>query len=197
MPPGSRMADPHVQKMEGMASRLKLLNHPDKSPQPRGRDHKARSNMKTTIAIIAVAIAVTVIALMKNERMIEKKNSPGDEWPPEIVAKVNSDRAARQVVQHQNPELFAAVTAAMFRIDPIGINFETNTDEYDAEAGTVIPRLRNCSSSQDVAAVLHEEFTRWFGSDTAGERPRYEPLAEQIWTIWNKHKTEGIPPNDR
>jgi hypothetical protein len=48
----------------------------------------------------------------------------------------------------------------MFLRDPIGINFKTNTDEYDAEAGTVIPRLEKCSSSDDVAIVVHEEFKR-------------------------------------
>ncbi len=72
----------------------------------------------------------------------------------------------------------------MFRHDPIGINFGSNADEYEAEAGTVIPRLSACASVDDVANVLHEEFIRWFGADTAGDRARYAPLAQEIWRLW-------------
>ncbi len=71
----------------------------------------------------------------------------------------------------------------MFKRDLIGINFETNTDEYDAEAGSVIPRLADCSSPEDVAAVLHEEFLAWFGSETAGTREIYADLAKDIWAL--------------
>ena len=112
------------------------------------------------------------------------------EWPSEVVAKFEKARAARETVRRQDPQLFASVLAAMFRHDPIGINFDTNTDEYEAETGTVIPRLRGCSSAEDVATVLHEEFSKWFGSDTAGPKTRYTALADQIWTLWSTHKTE-------
>ena len=57
-------------------------------------------------------------------------------------------------------------------------------NEYDAEAGTVIPRLQECHSSADVATVLHEEFERWFGEETAGPRDRYLELAAEIWACW-------------
>ena len=65
----------------------------------------------------------------------------------------------------------------MFRHDPIGINFESNTDEYDAEAGTVIPRLNSCTSAHDVENILKEVFSRWFGADIAG-RAQYTDLAK-------------------
>ena len=71
----------------------------------------------------------------------------------------------------------------MFKHDPIGINFADNTDEYDAEAGTVIPRLSTCQSPEDVASVLHEEFQSWFGADTAGNLAAYRNLAAEIWLI--------------
>lgn len=77
----------------------------------------------------------------------------GADWPPEMIEKVNKDRAARDQVKKQYRDLFASVSAAMFRHDPIGINFETNTDEYDPEAGTVIPRLNACCSGEDVIDV--------------------------------------------
>jgi hypothetical protein len=58
--------------------------------------------------------------------------------------------------------LFDEVTAIFFRHDPIGINFEYNTDEYEPEARTILPRLRTCHSAEDVLAVVHEEFQQLY-----------------------------------
>ena len=113
----------------------------------------------------------------------------GDEWPPEVVEKVTRDRAAREAVRQRHPALFAAVSEAMFRHDPIGINFGNNTDEYDAEAGTVIPRLSACASAEDVEKVLKEEFSRWFGADIAG-RAQYTTLAKEVWRLWTESRAE-------
>jgi hypothetical protein len=42
-------------------------------------------------------------------------------------------------------EVFDAVAALLFREDPIGVSFDNpNTDEYEAEAGTIPPRLSGC-----------------------------------------------------
>ena len=148
-------------------------------------------NMKIgPFLLVVLVIGVVVLALIRKKGKADQNRS-GDDWPPEIVKKVNADRAAREKVKQQFPDLFTSVAAAMFRHDPIGINYKTNTDEYDAEAGTVIPRLNKCSSVEDVTNALHEEFIRWFGSDTAGDRARYVSLASEIWTLWNKAKTES------
>lgn len=105
------------------------------------------------------------------------------EFPPEVLDRINRARAARSAVQAKDPAFFAAVSKAMFERDPIGINFTDNTDEYDAEAGTVIPRLASCRSSEDVAQVLLEEFRSWFGVDTAGDLSTYRALAADIWLL--------------
>lgn len=113
-----------------------------------------------------------------------------DEWPPEVVEHVARDRLARETVRQGQPGLFAAVREAMFRYDPIGINFGSNTDEYAPEAGTVIPRLTGCLSSVDVELVLHEEFVRWFGVDIAGAPTRYTALAAEVWRLWTARQPE-------
>ncbi|MCU7370756.1 hypothetical protein PEC18_07660 [Paucibacter sp. O1-1] len=105
------------------------------------------------------------------------------EFPPEVLERINRARAARSAVQANDPMFFAAVSKAMFERDPIGINFTDNTDEYDAEAGTVIPRLVGCRSTEDVALVLLEEFQAWFGADTAGDLTTYRDLAADIWLL--------------
>ena len=142
-----------------------------------------------SVIIVAALVAVATIWTIEGTTMNDRTNAK-DEWPPEVVAKVQKDRSERDAVRNQNAQLFAAISAAMFRHDPIGINFNMNTDEYEPEAGTVIPRLKGCSSAGDVATVLHEEFVVWFGSEIAGAQSLYANLAEEIWEIWKANKTE-------
>ena len=89
--------------------------------------------------------------------------------------------AKRAALRAEYGELFEQVSAILFEEDPIGINFETNTDEYEPEVGTILPRLSECSSSEDVRRVVHEEFVRWFDAETAGPIENYTEVANQIW----------------
>lgn len=84
--------------------------------------------------------------------------------------------------------LFAALTEILFRHDPMGINFETNTDEYEPEVRTILPRLKACRSVEDVGASVHEEFQRWFGADIAGTREKYKKIAGELWDLWQDHR---------
>ena len=108
-----------------------------------------------------------------------------NEFPQEVWKRMDRARIARSAVQVKDPKFFAAVSKAMFDLDPIGINFTENTDEYDAEAGTVIPRLALCRSTEDVAQVLLEEFLLWFGIETEGDLAidlaTFRALAADIW----------------
>ena len=91
----------------------------------------------------------------------------------------------REASRAQYKELFATVEAILFAHDPLGINFEDNTDEYDLEVGTILPRLKECRSAEDVATVVHQEFVRWFdGEDTAGSIEGYRAAANEIWSAW-------------
>ncbi len=70
----------------------------------------------------------------------------------------------RRALKAEYGELFDAVSCLLFRADPIGISFDDeNLDEYDPEAGTILPRLKTCEAADDVLRVVHEEFVRWFG----------------------------------
>ena len=94
----------------------------------------------------------------------------------------------RAEVKRRYGKLFDEVAAALFQVDLVGINFGSNADEYDPEAGTIIPRLRECQSAGDVRRVTHEEFVRWFGAETTGPELRYEKVAHQIWRLWQAHQ---------
>ena len=54
-------------------------------------------------------------------------------------------------------------------------------DEYVPEIGTIVPRVMNAQSVEEVTAVLHEEFLRRFGEDIAGPPHAYEAPAGNSW----------------
>lgn len=91
----------------------------------------------------------------------------------------------RRNLKKEYGELFESVGNLQFSADPIGINFENNTDEYHPEVGTILPRLRTCRCAQDVLRVTHEEFIRWFGAETAGPAETYRQIASEIWRLWS------------
>jgi hypothetical protein len=88
--------------------------------------------------------------------------------------------------------LFAEVSAALFAADPVGINFGNNIDEYDPEAGTILPRLHSAHSADDAQVIIHEEFCRWFGKEDAGEIGRYEEVSAIIWEAWLRFAANNV-----
>jgi hypothetical protein len=97
---------------------------------------------------------------------------------------------AERQVRARYGALFDEIAAILFELDPVGINFETNTDEYEPEVGTILPRLHSCSSAADVRRVIHEEFVYWFDSETAGPEARYQEAAERVWAAWQRNQPE-------
>ncbi len=93
-------------------------------------------------------------------------------------------RLERKRLRVKYGDLFDKISAMLFECDPMDINFETNTDEYEPEVGTIIPRLPNCKSVADVRRVVHEEFVRWFSAVDTGPEDRYQEIAERIWALW-------------
>src|SRR6267378_3626062 len=90
----------------------------------------------------------------------------------------------RRRLRAEYGELFDSMAALLYRHDPIGINFEVNTDEYESQAGTILPKLRSCRSADDVLQAVHAEFARWFDFDTAGPPEHYKEIASEVWQLW-------------
>ena len=103
----------------------------------------------------------------------------------------------RAEVKRLYGKLFDEVTAVLFEADLLGINFGDNTDEYDPEAGTIIPRLGECESAGDVRRITYEEFVRWFGAGTAGQPQQYDKVAERLWRIWQSYKLRARKSNEK
>ena len=71
-------------------------------------------------------------------------------------------REERERIEREYGDLYQAVCEVLYEEDPIGIGFGDNADEYDPEAFTILPRLADCRSAEELRTVIHEEFVRWF-----------------------------------
>lgn len=84
--------------------------------------------------------------------------------------------------------LYTEVSRLLREADPIRlIAIGTPDDEYDPEVSTILPRLRDAKSVDDVQRIVHEEFVHWFGVETAGPAVHYTGVSEEVWEAWNKY----------
>jgi hypothetical protein len=114
-------------------------------------------------------LSVTIVAPLRPRR------------PDAIETNMNVER---EQLKKQYGSLFETVTALLFQSDPMGINFSDNTDEYDPETGTILPRLAGAKSVDDVQTIVYEEFCRWFDPAGAGSRDAYREVCLKIWEAW-------------
>lgn len=95
-------------------------------------------------------------------------------------------RALRRAQTADRRDLVAEVSRILFAADPIGLNFERNSDEYDSEAESIVIALPTTKGVDDVQVVTHEAFVQWFDPDIAGEPGAYRDAALQIWQAWTR-----------
>src|SRR3954471_2302744 len=94
------------------------------------------------------------------------------------------DAALRAELVIGREDRVAAIAAILFERDPIGVNYEENTDEYRSEAQCIVIRLAAAQNEADVSAIVYDEFAHWFGITSAGPRSRYDEISRRIWTMW-------------
>ena len=94
----------------------------------------------------------------------------------------------RQKLKSIYRSLYSDVESIFFKHDPMGINFIDNTDEYDPEVDTILPRLKDTKSSSDVSRIVREEFSKWFDQKDAEKiaQSKYDAIASEIWKAWIK-----------
>jgi hypothetical protein len=94
----------------------------------------------------------------------------------------------RHKLKKEYGDLLEKVSKVLFEEDPVALDFGDNADEYDTEASTILPRLRNCHSAADTRNVIYEVFCRWFDAPTAGPIERYTRASERIWQLWKESR---------
>lgn len=123
-----------------------------------------------------------------------KAPSAEQQWEQQkaAITAAKETRFAQTVTQR---DLVAEISRILFEADPIGINFESNTDEYDAEAETIVIALPRARTAGDVQAMTHEAFVEWFDAETAGPIERYKAPAAEIWEAWQRNRGQAALPN--
>lgn len=96
----------------------------------------------------------------------------------------------KEILKKEYDEFFKTVEEILFRHDPIGINFEFNTDEYSPEVGTIIPRLKEAHTESNVLDIVVEEFKKWFdgAEPISKQNPIYHAISKEVWEAWLKFK---------
>lgn len=123
------------------------------------------------------------------------------EWETQAADARARMAAEQQVLRAQFGQLYDEALAILFKHDPIGLNAGVNDDEYDPEVRTILPRLPEAHSAEDLRRIMHEEFDRWFNwgsnapgqpqihftdQDIAGPEHRYDAPARELWDAWQR-----------
>jgi SAM-dependent methyltransferase len=108
-------------------------------------------------------------------------------------------RHQRERLRREEPRLFAELTELLAEHDPVGLTaIGAPRNEYEAEVGTIIPRLQTASDIHDVHRILVEEFDSWFGSDTPKmSSVEFERVATDVWAVWLGHIQYGPQAAER
>lgn len=128
----------------------------------------------------------------------EQEIQQASQWDA-VMTSVQAERSARNAAVEPYRDVADRVSAILFRHDPIGINYEENTDEYDAEAESIVLRLASApgiDSAETVEQIVQQEFVRWFDQKLAGPRDRYRGIAKEIWDTWLGRSERSPAPND-
>jgi hypothetical protein len=71
--------------------------------------------------------------------------------------------------------------------DLAGIGEGRPADEYALEVGTILPRLREALSAEDVSNIVYEEFLKWFGPVGIVSMQRCAEAGAKIWEAWQRY----------
>lgn len=107
----------------------------------------------------------------------------------------------RERIKNEYGSLYFKIRDILFKYDPMEINFEDNTDEYEPEVDTIVVRLNEAGSEDKVLDIVYEELCKWFSITMVGERetPVYRNIAREIWSLINitsSNLRQGYQGND-
>ncbi|HXH94462.1 MAG TPA: hypothetical protein VNN25_22990 [Thermoanaerobaculia bacterium] len=100
-------------------------------------------------------------------------------------------RADRKRLKSEYSALFEDLSALLYQVDPARLNFGINPDEYEPEAGTILPRVMELETASEIESVIREELERWFGGGTRIEKATYEDLGAEVLALLNRYRSSS------
>lgn len=82
--------------------------------------------------------------------------------------------------------LLDEISSILFKHDPVGINFQDNTDEYDPEAALVLQRIGSAGTPADLRRIVYAVFMEMFNGCLQGGEESFEAIAQEIWSAWSR-----------
>jgi hypothetical protein len=98
-------------------------------------------------------------------------------------------RAECKRLKQEYTALFEDLSALLYRLDPAGVNYEINPDEYEPEVGTILPRVKELETVEDIEKVIREELEHWVGGGVRMERATYEELAVEVLALLERYRS--------
>ena len=110
------------------------------------------------------------------------------------VNEAEQRRAARKRFQAQYRALYDELLEILFQIDPIGVH-GSNTEKFVPELATILPRLPDARSPEDVEQIIQEELRRWYGRRRVANKDpeRLTDATIAICTAWNRFLDSSAP----
>ena len=100
-------------------------------------------------------------------------------------------RAERKRLKIEYSALFDDLTALLYQLDPVGLNYGINPDEYEPEVGTILPRVMELETASEIASIIREEFEVWFGTGTRVESATYEELGTEVLVVLDRCRSSS------
>ncbi len=94
-------------------------------------------------------------------------------------------------MKKKNRALHIDISAIILKYDPMHIGTAVESDEYDLEAATILSRIKEVHSKDELADIVYEEFQSWYGKDAVGEKEQYVKMADEIWETWHRHNEKN------
>jgi hypothetical protein len=79
------------------------------------------------------------------------------------------------------------VLEILLELDPIGVHGQ-NSEQFVPEAASILPRLQDARSPEDVEQIVQEELGRWYGRRRLARQDpdRLARATIAICTAWNR-----------
>ena len=97
------------------------------------------------------------------------------------------------MLQKEYGNFYRAVSDIVFRHNPMELDGNHNTGDYDPEVDMFLSRIREAENLNALQELLFEVFLTDFGEENCGSRERYDVAASEIWKAYERHRATQLP----
>ena len=96
------------------------------------------------------------------------------------------------MLQKEYGRFYRGVSDILFRHNPMELDGNRNTGQYDPEVDLLLSRIREAEDLNTLGALLFEVFLTDFGEENCGSRERFDVAAAEIWKAYERHRATSL-----